>query len=86
MHLDLNELFEYAVSVRRQLHEYPETGFNLEKTVALVSEELNKIGVEYTYAYGKCSVVAELGQGNKTIALRADMDALPVEEKNRSAL
>ena len=81
MDFAINALFEYAVTVRRQLHEYPETGFDLEKTVALVSEELRKMGVLYTYAYGKCSVVAELGRGDKTIALRADMDALPVEEK-----
>ena len=76
-----NELFDYAVSIRRQLHQYPEVGFELEKTVKLVSEELDKIGIEYTYAYGKGSVVAHLGQGDKMIALRADMDALPVEEK-----
>ena len=41
------ELFNYAVDIRRQLHEYPELGFELEKTVKLVSEELNKIGIEY---------------------------------------
>ncbi|MBQ7037091.1 MAG: amidohydrolase [Clostridia bacterium] len=76
-----NELYEYAVSVRRQLHQYPEIGFELDKTVKLVSEELDKIGIPYTYEYGKGSVVAHLGQGDKMIALRADMDALPVEEK-----
>lgn len=76
-----NELFDYAVSIRRQLHKYPEIGFELENTVKLVSEELDKIGIAYTYEYGKGSVVAELGQGEKMIALRADMDALPVEEK-----
>lgn len=76
-----NELFDYAVSIRRQLHQYPEVGFELEKTVKLVSEELNKIGIPYTFEYGKGSIVAHLGQGDKMIALRADMDALPVEEK-----
>lgn len=76
-----NELFNYAVDIRRQLHQYPEVGFELEKTVKLVSEELNKIGISYTFEYGKGSVVAHLGQGDKMIALRADMDALPVEEK-----
>ncbi len=76
-----NELFNYAVRIRRQLHQYPEVGFDLEKTVKLVSEELEKMGITYTHKYGKGSVVAELGQDDKTIALRADMDALPVEEK-----
>lgn len=77
----LNELFSYAVEVRRKLHEYPEVGFELEKTVSLVTTELEKMGVAYTTHYGKCSIVADLGQGDKLIALRTDMDALPVEEK-----
>ena len=77
----INKLYEYAVGLRRELHRYPEVGFELDRTVKLVSGELDKIGIAYTYAYGKGSVVAELGQGEKLIALRADMDALPVEEK-----
>lgn len=77
----INELYEYAVALRRELHQYPEIGFDLDRTVKLVSGELDRIGIAYTYAYGKGSVVAELGQGEKLIALRADMDALPVEEK-----
>jgi len=77
----INELYEYAVGLRRELHQYPEIGFDLDRTVKLVSGELDRIGIAYTYAYGKGSVVAELGQGEKLIALRADMDALPVEEK-----
>lgn len=77
----LDELFSYAVSIRRQLHQYPEVGFALEKTVALVSRELEKMGIAYTDRYGTSSLVAELGQGPEVLALRADMDALPVEEK-----
>lgn len=79
MHLD--ELHAYAIEIRRRIHAYPEVGFALKKTVTLVSEELEKIGIGYTYKYGEGSVVAEIGAGEKTIALRADMDALPVEEK-----
>ena len=78
---NLNELFEYAVKIRRQLHEYPEIGFELERTVKLVSSELDKIGISYTLKYGKGSIVADIGNGEKIIALRADMDALPVDEK-----
>ena len=76
-----NEIYEYAVAVRRQLHKYPEIGFELEKTVALVTDELEKMGLHPVHSYGKGSVVCELGQGDKIIALRADMDALPVNEK-----
>lgn len=75
------DLYGYIVSVRRQLHEYPEVGFELEKTVQLVTGELDAMGVAYTTKYGRSSVVAEIGSGEKLIALRADMDALPVEEK-----
>lgn len=77
----LQKLYEYAIGLRRELHQYPEVGFDLDRTVNLVSDELQKMDIAYTYAYGKGSVVAELGQGKKLIALRADMDALPVEEK-----
>ncbi|MBR5156929.1 MAG: amidohydrolase [Clostridia bacterium] len=77
----IKELFDYAVAIRRQIHQYPEIGFELEKTVAQVTNELKQLGIEYTTRYGKSSIVAELGQGDKLIALRADMDALPVEEK-----
>ena len=42
---------DYIISVRRELHEYPEIGFELPKTVALVKRELDKLGIEYTEAY-----------------------------------
>lgn len=77
----LNELFDYAVKIRRRLHTYPEVGFELERTVSLVAGELDKMGIPYTDRYGTCSLVAELGQGSYVLAIRADMDALPVEEK-----
>lgn len=90
----LQELFDYAVKIRRQLHQYPEVGFDLERTVELVAGELEQIGISYTAEYGTCSLVAELGaaaqsceeekrsnQKGRVIALRADMDALPVQEK-----
>lgn len=77
----LHDLHAYAVALRRRIHEYPEIGFELDRTVALVSSELENMGIPYTLRYGKGSVVAELGQGKRLLALRADMDALPVEEK-----
>lgn len=77
----LSQLHEYAVQIRRQLHQYPEVGFDLPRTVELVTTELTKMGIPYSLEYGQGSVVAELGQGDLCVALRADMDALPVEEK-----
>jgi amidohydrolase len=66
----------------RELHKVPELGFDLEKTTSIVKAELNSYGIEYTEKYGRGSVVAEIGNGEKVIALRADMDALPIEENS----
>lgn len=76
-------LYEYAVACRRQLHMYPEVGFDLPRTAAFITEELKKMGLEPTDRYGTCSVAAYVGPENApfTVGLRADTDALPVQEK-----
>lgn len=66
----------------RELHKVPELGFDLEKTTSIVKAELDSYGIKYTEKYAKGSIVAEIGGGEKVIALRADMDALPIEEKS----
>ena len=72
----------YIVALRRELHENPELGFELPRTVAIVKRELDKIGIEYTEKYGKSSIVAEMNSDKPfTIALRADMDALAITEE-----
>jgi len=76
-------LFQDAVAARRYLHAHPEVGFDLENTVAYVKKRLDSLGISYTERYGKCSVCAFLGDvsgARPIIALRADMDALPVQE------
>ena len=77
-----NELFEYVTRIFRQLHMYPEIGFDLYKTTALVAEELDALGIAHTDKYGKCSLVGQIGNREDlpTLAIRADMDALPVHE------
>ena len=74
----------YAQNIRRQLHMYPEVGFDLDNTLALIRGELDKMGVEYTEKYGKSSIVATINpeKTNFTIAVRADTDALPITEEN----
>jgi len=74
---------DYIVSVRRKLHKVPELGFELEKTLEIVREELNGLGISYTESLGKSSIVATINPNSdgKVIAIRADMDALPIEEK-----
>lgn len=73
----------YIIAIRREIHQHPEIGFDLPNTVAIVKRELDAIGVPYTEEFGKCSLVATINGGctGPTIGIRADMDALPVEEK-----
>ena len=74
---------DYIISIRRELHEYPELAFDLPKTISVVKRELDSMGIEYTEKYGRSSVVAFINPERKdfTIGIRADMDALPVVEK-----
>lgn len=75
---------EYIIGLRRELHRYPEVGFELPRTVALVKRELEQMGISYTEQYGKGSVVATINphKDRFTIGIRADMDALLIEERN----
>ena len=74
---------DYIISIRREIHEYPEIGFELPKTISVVKRELEKLGIEYTEKYGESSVVGVINPEKKhfTIGIRADMDALLIEEK-----
>ena len=71
------------VTVRRQIHQNPELGFEEHATSALVAERLTAWGYEVERGLGQTGVVGRLrrGDGARTIGLRADMDALPIEEK-----
>lgn len=77
------ELLNYAIDIRREIHRHPETGFDLPVTAALVKRELDKMGIPHRDDFCRNGVVAYLGTDpeKRTIALRADMDALPVTEK-----
>ena len=76
---------DYARDLRHELHQIPEIGYDLPKTTAVVKRELDAMGIEYTEKYGQGSVVAYLGQKEGfTIALRADMDALPLQEESNN--
>lgn len=71
-------------AVRRDIHAHPELAFQENRTAELVASRLEKAGIEVHRGIGKTGVVGVLrhGQGSKAIALRADMDALPILEKN----
>jgi len=74
---------DYIISLRHEIHEYPEIGFDLPKTIAVVKRELESLGIEYTERFGESSVVGVINPDKKhfTIGIRADMDALLIEEK-----
>ena len=74
---------EQIVAWRRELHQFPETGHDIPKTAAYIREKLDELGIEYRANVGGHGIVALIKgeKEGKTIALRADMDALAVEEK-----
>ncbi len=69
---------------RRDIHAHPELGFEEERTSAVVAQKLKEFGCEVTTGIGKTGVVGTIRVGNnpRAIGLRADMDALPMEETN----
>ena len=79
---EAKQLQPELLQCRRTIHRHPETGFDLQETKALVKRQLTEMG--YTpQECGKCGLVALAGGKKKgrTILIRADMDALPIEEE-----
>jgi len=75
---------EELIEWRRDFHMHPEIGFELHRTSKIVADELEKMGYRVKRGVGKTGVVAEIGEGGKLIAIRADMDALPILEMNET--
>ncbi len=73
---------EELIEWRRDFHMHPETGFDVHRTAGIVADELEKMGYKVKRGVGKTGVVAEIGEGGKMVAIRADMDALPMQELN----
>lgn len=80
----IDEMKEWLIGIRREIHMYPELGFEEVKTSRLISEWLERFGLEVQKGVAGTGVIGLLrgkSQG-KTVAIRADMDALPIEELN----
>ncbi len=77
-----NDMAE-VVATRRYLHQYPELGLSEFNTSDFVARQLADLGYEVTRGLGQTGVVATLknGTSSRSIGIRADMDALPIEEE-----
>ena len=69
-----------VIAHRRHLHAHPELSFQEEQTCAYIMAQLDSMGVQYRRVAGT-GVVAHIGSGSRCVALRADIDALPIHEE-----
>ncbi|MFT5874578.1 MAG: metal-dependent amidase/aminoacylase/carboxypeptidase family protein [Clostridium sp.] len=87
IHLSVRELSnkykQKVINLRREFHKYPEASLHEYKTIERIGRELDKMGVSYKNV-ADTGIIAEIKGTNpgKTIALRADIDALSVKELN----
>ncbi len=78
--------FERVQTIRRHLHQHPELSFKEEQTSLFIQEQLTKAGISFTTGHVGTGIIALIkgkNPGKKVLLLRADMDALPIEEKNQ---
>lgn len=73
---------DQIIAWRRDIHIHPELGFQEYRTAKLVAEALTAMGIEAETGVGKTGVVARIGEGRPAVGIRADMDALPIQEAN----
>jgi len=67
---------------RREFHQHPELGFQEQRTAARVAKVMQGLGYRVRTGVGKTGVVADLGEDHPVVGIRADMDALPIQEAN----
>lgn len=79
----IDELYPEMVDIRRYLHQYPEPSFEEYKTAAYIADFYSKLEIPYKTNVGGNGVIATLhgGKPGKTVALRADFDALPIQDE-----
>ena len=79
-----SDFFETMQKLRHEIHQYPELGFEEEKTKNLLAKILHEHNIETHSSIGKTGLVAKIqnGHSTKSIGLRSELDALPIYEKN----
>ena len=78
-----NRITPQMIEWRRDFHCHPELGFEEVRTSSRVAEILGGLGWWVRTGVGKTGVIGELGNGSPVVAIRADMDALPLQEANQ---
>jgi len=83
----IDDNFDEFCSIRKKLHQTPEIGYDLYETSKIVKSYLDEWGISYTDNVAKTGIVAMINEevDGPTIALRADMDALPIKEETGAA-
>src|SRR5258705_5056332 len=83
---DARDLAGTTIEIRRDLHAHPELGFRETRTAGRISEILSDLGIEHRTGVATTGVLETIrGAGpGPTVALRADMDGLPIEEKTEN--
>lgn len=73
---------DQLVAMRRQIHQHPELGYQEEATAGFLADVLRQAGIQVQTGVGRTGMVATISgkQGGRVVALRADMDALPITE------
>ncbi len=82
------QYFEKVLEIRRHLHQHPELSFKEYETSKYIQQQLSSAEISFTTGHVETGIIALIKGKNpdkKTILLRADMDALPIEEKNNVA-
>ena len=79
---EAKKISDWIIEIRRELHKHPELMYEEFKTSELVRRELDQLDIPYKSPIAKTGVLATIGNGNgPCVALRADMDALPIHEE-----
>ncbi|MEZ4772976.1 MAG: M20 family metallopeptidase [Bacteroidia bacterium] len=79
------EIFDEVISLRQHIHAHPELSFEEKNTAAFVQQQLGSMGIEYKAdiaGHGVVGLIHGKNPSDRVIALRADMDALPIKEEN----